>query len=232
MGLAPLGVNGTFFEIQADVPAEDIDWRARGAVSHPKDQAACGSCWAFSAIGAMEGVHQIKTGNLLDFSEQQLVDCSGGEGNKGCQGGLMDNAFNWIIKSGGVCLEKDYPYTAKDTAACRTDCPKTANTAVSKIANVPQRDENALATALSAQPVSVAVAANENWQHYTGGVFNDQWCWLTQLNHGVLAVGIQGNAWIIKNSWGAQWGEQGFMRLEKGTNMCGVAEVCSYPVLK
>jgi hypothetical protein len=231
MGLLPLD-NSSFVQIETDVPAADIDWRDRNAVTHPKNQGSCGSCWAFSAIGAMEGAHAIKTSSLVDLSEQQLVECSGGEGNEGCNGGLMDNAFHWIIKNGGVALEADYPYTGKDTATCKTDAKIVANTAVDSITNVARGDENGLATAVGGRPVSVAVAANENWQHYTGGVFNDPWCWLTQLNHGVLAIGIKGDAWIIKNSWGATWGEQGFMLLKKGDNMCGVAEACSYPVLE
>jgi C1A family cysteine protease len=214
-----------------DIPAADIDWRTRGAVTHPKDQGPCGSCWAFSATGALEGKFAIARGNLPSFSEQQLVECSGGEGNKGCQGGLMDHAFNWVKKNGGLCSEADYPYTAKDVETCKTDCHIIAGSAVSSIFLVPARKEDQLAVAVEQNPVSVAVAANENWQHYTGGVFSDPLCWLTQLNHGVLAIGIQADAWIIKNSWGADWGEQGYMRLKKGSNMCGVAEACSYPIL-
>jgi len=228
MGLLPMNV--TSMPTDNLVPANDIDWRTKGAVTGVQDQGACGSCWAFSAAGALEGAFQIKNNNLIKFSEQQLVDCSGGEGNQGCNGGLMDNAFEWYIKNKGAAVQHDYPYTAKDTAACRT-VASVALSAVKTYVNIKASDETALATAVGLTPVSVAVAANEKWQNYKSGVFDDGMCWLTQLNHGVTNVGIAGNAWIIKNSWGEAWGEKGYMRLIRGKNMCGVASAASYPTV-
>jgi len=229
MGL--LTPNGTYLHTDDVMNLADIDWRQKGAVAPVQNQLDCGSCWAFSAVGALEGAFQIKHGALQKFSEQQLVDCSSGEGNKGCQGGLMDNAFNWYIKSSGACTETSYPYHAKD-GTCETTCSPVGSSIVKSFTDL--ADEKALGAAIgSAGPVSVAVGANEKWQHYTGGIFNDGFCFLTQLNHGVLAVGISdnGGAYIIKNSWGEGWGESGFMRLITGKNMCGVASASSYPSL-
>jgi len=204
--------------------AADVDWTTKGAVTKVKDQAQCGSCWAFSTTGSTESAHWKATQKLLSLSEQQLVDCSGSYGNQGCNGGLMDNAFKYYLGSGkGAALENDYPYTAR-TGTCKTF---TVAVTISKYTDVPEKSESGLKTAVSQQPVSIAVDARK-WQSYSGGVFSG--CTGTvQLDHGVLAVGYSDTFWKVKNSWGSSWGESGFIRLAMDKNECGIANAASYP---
>jgi C1A family cysteine protease len=210
------------------VLADSLDWRTKGAVTPVKDQAQCGSCWAFSTTGSVEGANQIKTGQLQSLSEQQLVDCAGSAGNQGCNGGLMDDAFEYIIKNGGIGSEASYPYTAKDGK-----CNKVSSVAtVSKYVDVKKGDEAGLLSAVNIEPVSVAVDA-QSWSSYRSGVLTG-FCG-TSLDHGVLAVGYgtQGSTdyWLVKNSWGVSWGEQGYIRVARGSNKCGITNAASYPVV-
>lgn len=172
----------------------NIDWVSKGFTTPVKDQGQCGSCWAFSATGGLEALSK-KMGTLQSFSEQQLVDCSRTYGNMGCNGGLMDYAFNYV-KDKGISSESEYPYTAKD-GSCRIDKGSFKNTGSVSIRNC-----NTLSTALTAQVVSVAVDASK-WSLYSGGVFSN--CG-TALNHGVLLVGMTNDYWWVKNSWGTGWG--------------------------
>jgi hypothetical protein len=215
-----------------------VDWVAAGAVTPVKNQGQCGSCWSFSTTGAVEGAWFLKNGTLVSLSEQQLVDCSGPEGNMGCNGGMMDYAFEYIVKNGGLCSEASYPYTSAGGAngTCHV-CEPVAHLA--GYVDVQPNNETALMAAVAQQPVSVAVEADGlDWQFYFGGVVTDA-CG-TNLDHGVLVVGYgtdatAGDYWKVKNSWGASWGEQGYIRLGRGAKFaphgqCGILMDPSYPI--
>jgi KDEL-tailed cysteine endopeptidase len=218
-----------------DVP-EEVDWVERGKVSGVKNQKQCGSCWAFSAIGAVESAHSIKYGRLIEFSEQELVDCAKDRyGNFGCDGGLMVNAFHYMI-SNGVCEEVDYTYLAREDE-CR-DCNMRHHMRGCRM--VDSRNETALKYAVANQPLSVAIdASSSSFQFYSSGVL-DASCG-TDLNHGVLLVGYgEENGvkyWKIKNSWGETWGDKGYIKIKRlesdklTDGMCGVALMPSYPIV-
>ena len=214
-----------------------VDWTTKGAVTPVKNQQQCGSCWAFSTTGSVEGAWFLSKGSLVSLSEQQLVDCSDAEGNQGCNGGLMDQAFQYIIDNKGITTEAAYPYTATD-GTCESKGKPVAAT-LSGFKDVAANNELALETAIVQQPVSVAVEADQSvFQFYSGGVM-DSSCG-TQLDHGVLAVGYGVDAgkdyYKVKNSWGADWGEKGYIRLGRGakfnpSGQCGIQMVASYPVV-
>ncbi len=223
----------------SSLPAS-VDWVAAGAVTPVKNQGQCGSCWSFSTTGAVEGAWFLKNGTLISFSEQQLVDCSGPEGNMGCNGGMMDQAFEYIIRNGGICTEASYPYISGGGAneTCRA-CEPVAH--LSGYIDVQPNNETALMAAVAQQPVSVAVEADGlDWQFYMGGIVTDA-CG-TNLDHGVLVVGYgtdytgqPQDYWKVKNSWGPTWGEQGYIRLGRGAKFaphgeCGILMDPSYPV--
>jgi len=207
--------------------ANDVDWTTKGAVTPIKDQAQCGSCWAFSTTGSTEGANFISKQSLKSLSEQQLVDCSGSYGNQGCNGGLMDNAFKYYLGKGkGAAAEEAYPYTGRD-GSCRSGFTPVVE--ISKYTDVPAKDEDGLKTAVTQQPVSIAVDARK-WQSYRGGVFSGCSA-LSQLDHGVLAVGYSDSYWKVKNSWGTSWGESGYIRLTMGKNECGLSNAASWPTV-
>jgi len=197
----------------------DVDWSANGGVTAVKNQGACGSCWAFSATAAIESAVLIETGKTVNLSEQQLVDCSRPYGNQGCNGGWMDSAFDYILDK-GITTTPLYPYVARDQA-CKTDGGE-----YSIDSYVDVQGCNDLASALADQPVSVAVDASV-WSSYRSGVLSN--C-ANNVNHGVLLVGATDAFWKIKNSWGASWGESGFIRLARG-DTCAICQYPSYPQL-
>ena len=213
-----------------EAKASGVDWRTKNAVTPVKNQGQCGSCWSFSTTGSTEGAHAIASGKLVSLSEQQLMDCSTAEGNQGCNGGLMDNAFKYIIKNGGLDTEEDYPYEGKDGTCSKAKAAKHV-VSIKGYKDVPQNEEAQLASAVEKGPVSVAIEADQRgFQMYKSGVFSGT-CG-TKLDHGVLVVGYTADAWIVKNSWGATWGEQGFIEMKRGVSasgICGIAMQPSYP---
>jgi cathepsin L len=221
----------------ASLPAA-MNWTAQGKVTPVKNQQQCGSCWSFSTTGSVEAAYAIENNasTLISLSEQELVDCSGAEGNQGCEGGLMDQAFEFIISNKGLCTEQAYPYTAADGSCVESKCQSAVT--ITGYKDVAQNNEPQLQAAVAQQPVSVAVDASANfWQFYGGGVAPTAQCG-TELDHGVLATGygeLNGKPyWIVKNSWGTDWGVGGYILLERGTasgqpGCCGIAMQPSYP---
>jgi len=166
-----------------------VDWRKKGAVTNIKDQGQCGSCWSFSTTGSVEGAHQIKTGNLVSLSEQNLMDCSRAEGNMGCNGGLMNFAFEYIIKNKGIDTEQSYPYKGVDEKKCLYTTSNEGAT-ISSFGNVTQGSESSLLAAVKKGPVSIAIDASHNsFQLYSHGIYYEPKCSSSSLDHGVLVVG-------------------------------------------
>lgn len=224
-----------------DLPA-DFDWREHGAVTGVKNQGSCGSCWSFSSTGALEGANFLATRQLESLSEQQLVDCDHecdpeeqGSCDSGCNGGLMNSAFEYTLKAGGLMREKDYPYTGTDRGACKFDKSKIV-ASVSNFSVVSLDEEQIAANLVKNGPLAVAINA-VFMQTYVGGVSCPFICSKRQ-DHGVLLVGYGAAGlapirmkekpyWIIKNSWGESWGEKGYYKICRGRNICGVDSMVS-----
>jgi len=235
--------NEFFIGSSTENPAA-VDWVTQGKITPVKNQGQCGSCWAFSTTGSIEGRYAIAKGVLNSLSEQELVDCAGSEGNNGCRGGLMDYGFEYVQQEKGLCKESQFPYDAKtEKLQCnqkRSMCQDGHVDPISGYRDVPKENSQELENALVQGPVSVAIEADQrSFQLYKGGVLTST-CG-AKLDHGVLAVGYDNtgdiHSWKIKNSWGPSWGENGYIRLGKdgnynrGQGQCGILMSASYPLI-
>jgi cathepsin H len=225
--------------VNKKIDLEDIpsswDWRTVGGVSPVKNQGHCGSCWTFSTVGCLEAASLIKYGTFDSLAEQQLVDCAGAFDNNGCNGGLPSHAFEYISSAGGISTEDAYPYYAEDRT-CTVDASTFALNVEGGSVNITEGDETEMLHAVfEIGPVSIAFQVVDGFRDYTSGVYTSDVCknGTNDVNHAVLAVGFgveDGvDYWLVKNSWGADWGDQGYFKIQRNVNMCGVAECNAYP---
>jgi cathepsin L len=231
------GQSRDFRVVEEPVPTlpDSVDWRQKGAVTHVKNQGNCGSCWSFSTTGSVEGALGVANpSQLIGLSEQNLVDCSH-NGNMGCNGGLMDNAFKWIISNGFIDTEASYPYVGVQHSCTQTNPGRVKGAKMTGYKDVVPGESNLQEAVANVGPISVAIdASHMSFQLYSHGVYYEPACSSTRLDHGVLAVGYgtdSGQAyWLVKNSWGTSWGMQGYIEMARNrNNNCGIATEPSYP---
>lgn len=237
LGAPKVHYKGTVYmaPLNQSVPVK-VDFRKLGFVTKVKDQGQCGSCWAFSSTGSIEGQHFRRTGKLISVSEQQLVDCSGKFGNEGCNGGLMESAFTYVMTTKGLMSETSYPYTGEDG-----ECTYATHKSVSKVTGyeiIPSGNESMLVSAIAANgPISVSIdASQDSFQFYSKGVYDEPKCDPENLDHGVLAVGYGSmggkDYYIVKNSWGTSWGDDGYILMSRNKkNQCGISSDASFPLV-
>lgn len=223
-----------------DMPLS-IDWRKKGAVTKVKYQGQCGCCWAFSATGAMEGINAIVKGShSVSLSEQQLVDCV--DTTKGCNGGWPYHVFDWVAQKGGMVKEADYLYTATN-GTCKSTKDKQYAVTLTGYKNVTWFSEKALTCATVKQPISVVLEAKDEFRFYEGGIYDGKNCTGTiKINHAMTIVGYDSigdrDYWIVRNSWGQNWGLQGYMYVKRnssstlGFGVCGIATFSAYPTIE
>jgi cathepsin F len=209
----------------SDLPTS-FDWREKGAVNPVKNQGGCGSCWAFSTVANIEGVNFLKTQQLLSLSEQELVDCDKKTGDQGCQGGLPSNAFKDMIENKiGLELESTYPYEGSDGRCKATQASE--KVFISNWTMISTDEDQIAAALIKYGPLSIGINAGP-MQFYFGGIANPWkiFCNPKSLDHGVAIVGFGEQSgkkyWIIRNSWGPQWGEKGYYRIIRGKGACGL----------
>lgn len=218
-----------------ELPAS-IDWREKGALNAIKSQGQCGSCWTFSTSGCLESHHFLKTGKMVNISEQQLVDCAGAFNNFGCNGGLPSQAYEYIHYNGGIDSEGQYAYTAKTGAKCLYDGKPVAT--VAGVHNITAKDEQELVAAVGTTgPVSIAYEVASDFRNYHNGTYDGNCSTSpTDVNHAVVAVGYGTDTagkdyFIVRNSWGTSWGMDGYFQIKRGENKCGLADCASFPIV-
>lgn len=233
----PLFTGAMFIEPANVKIPESVDWRDAGAVTPVKDQGQCGSCWSFSATGGLEGQHFRATGSLVSLSEQNLIDCSEKYGNKGCMGGSITAAYQYVKQNHGIDKENTYPYEAENDK-CRYN-PKNSGASDVGYINIPENDEESLKKAVATiGPISVAIdSSHETFQFYSDGIYYESECSSEDLDHAVLVVGYGTDEngddyWLVKNSWGTTWGDKGYIKMARNkNNNCGIASSAVYPLV-
>jgi len=204
---------------------DSFDWRGQGAVNPIKDQKQCGSCWAFATVANIEGAGFVTNKKLLSLSEQELVDCDKGQ-DQGCQGGLPSNAYKFMISSKtGLEKETAYPYKAKN-GQCKAEASE-EKAFVGDWVSISKDEDQIAAAVMKYGPLAIGINAGP-MQTYSGGIAHPSklLCNPSKLDHGVAIVGFGVESgtkyWVIRNSWGASWGEQGYYRIVRGTGACGL----------
>ncbi|XP_055383895.1 procathepsin L [Condylostylus longicornis] len=209
----------------------EIDWRDKGFLMTADNQGQCGSCYAFSIVRSMEGQVFKRTGKLFKLSVQQVVDCSIKTGNKGCTGGSLRNTLRYLEETGGLMRHDDYTYQERQGKCQFIETLSIVNVTTWSI--LPPKDEEALKAAVALiGPIAVSLNASPNtFQLYGDGVYDDDNCNDLQVNHAMLVVGYTDDYWILKNWWGPNWGENGYMKLKRGKNLCGISNYAAYAVV-
>ncbi|CAJ2658861.1 unnamed protein product [Trifolium pratense] len=219
MNIDTMKMNDVHGLSSCDAPSS-LDWRSKGVVTNVKDQQNCGSCWTFSAVGAIEGLNAIVSGKLINFSEQELLDC---ELSGGCNMGWVNKAFDWIIRNKGIASANDYAYTGNKGACKASQIQNNVFSIINTYHHVEESD-NGLLCAVAKQPISVCLYASQDFHHYSHGIFDGPNCPVNSkdTNHCLLIVGYDSvdgeDYWILKNSWGTAWGMNGYMWLKRNTN--------------
>ncbi|GIY44457.1 cathepsin L [Caerostris darwini] len=229
--------NSTNYLKASNVKApRSLDLRDDNLVTEVKNQGTCGCCWAFSAVGSLEGQHKKKTGNLVSLSEQQLLDCDTNGPDNGCNGGLMTGAFDYIKSVKGEDSEASYPYQGKQGQCNFREDNVVAS--VTGYVEIPSGDEDALLEAVATVgPIAVAIdSSSDSFTTYKSGIYDEPTCSSTRLDHAVVLIGYgtedELDYWLVKNSWGETWGIQGYMKMSRNkNNQCGIATQASYPLV-
>jgi len=217
---------------------DSVDWRTKGVVGPVENEGECGSCWAFVTSESIASACAIKSGKpLVLLSVQQIIDCSGDYGNEGCNGGLPDNAFQYVIANKGLDTWASYPYTAQ-TGDCQFNPANIGSCTVLNYTDVISGSESDLVNAIVIEPIATAIDASQpTFQFYSSGIYYDSSCSSTELDHGVLIIGYGSqngqDYYLVQNMWGTTWGTQGYILMSRNRgNNCGIATSASYPIVQ
>jgi cathepsin L len=221
----------------ADAVPDSVDWRTKGVVGPVENEGQCGSCWAFVTAESIASACAIKDGKLVLLSVQQIIDCSESYGNEGCNGGLPDQAFQYVIANKGLDTWASYPYTAETGDTCEFNPANIGSCNVTSYVDVPSGSETDLVQAIVIEPIATAIDASQtSFQFYTSGIYYEPACSSSQLDHGVLIIGYGTQSgqdyYLVQNMWGTSWGMNGYILMSRNRdNNCGIATSASYPIV-